>query len=40
VCDVRELLQLPNAAELVADVDADLTHQPRAMRDLWAEARR
>jgi hypothetical protein len=40
VWDVRELLQLPNAAELVADVDADLTHQPRAMRDLWAEARR
>jgi hypothetical protein len=40
VWDVRELLQLPNAAELIADVDAELTLQPRAMQDLWAEARR
>ncbi len=40
VWDVRELLQLPNAAQLVADVDADLSYQPRAMQERWAEARR
>jgi hypothetical protein len=35
VWDVRELLRLPNAAELVDEVSADLADLPAAMRELW-----
>ncbi len=38
--DVRELLQLPGADRLIADVTADLAAHPQSMRDVWAEARR
>ena len=37
--DVRELLQLPTAAELIADVEADLPAHSRAMQEQWAEVR-
>jgi hypothetical protein len=38
--DVRELLQLPDAAQLSAEVDADLADQPETMRERWDEVRR
>lgn len=37
--DVRELLQLPGAEQLVSDVDDDLASLPLAMRERWAEVR-
>jgi hypothetical protein len=39
VWDVRELLRLPGADRLIADVTADLAVHSAAMRDLWTEAR-
>ena len=39
IWDVRELLRLPGADRLIADVTADLAAHSRAMRDLWMEAR-
>lgn len=38
--DVRELLRLPGADRLIADVDAELAGLPGSMRERWAEARR
>lgn len=38
--DVRQLLALPNAPELAAEVEADLVGLPRELARRWAEARR
>lgn len=38
--DVRELLQLPDAARLIEQVEADLAVQSDAMRERWMAARR
>ena len=38
--DVRELLALPTAAQLIAEVEADLADLPAGMRERWLEARR
>jgi hypothetical protein len=38
--DVRELLQLPGADELITEVDVDLVEMPGAMRERWADVRR
>ena len=38
--DVRELIQLPDADRLIAEVTTDLADQPGAMRALWADVRR
>ena len=38
--DVRELLSLPGAATLVAEVSADLEQLPTAMHARWDDARR
>jgi hypothetical protein len=37
--DVRELLRLPRAAALAAEVEADLDRLPRAARDAWVRVR-
>jgi hypothetical protein len=37
--DVRELLQLPGAEQLVSEVGQDLAHLPAAMAERWSEVR-
>lgn len=38
--DVRELLGLPDAGRLIAEVDGDLADQPPVMRERWQDARK
>ncbi len=39
IWDIRELLQLPGAAALIARVSESLVDQPQEMRDMWERAR-
>ena len=37
IWDVRELLRLPGAEQVIDEVTADLAQHSREMRELWAE---